>query len=163
MRGDAEAGVSEPGEIWVKGDNVLREYWRDPDLSAKMLQDGWFRTGDVALCDADGLFWFADRIKHVIISGGENIYPAEIERILRENPDIAEVAVVGRADAKWGEIPVAVVVARADLTAAEVLAPLAGRLARYKRPKDVVFIKALPRNAMGKVVAGDVRRLIAGG
>lgn len=152
---------ADEGEIWVKGNNVLREYWRDPELTKQMLTDGWFHTGDVARRDADGFYWFTDRIKHVIISGGENIYPAEIERILRDHPDIAEVAVVGRADAKWGEIPVAVVVARRALSQQAVLGMLADRLARYKQPKDVVFVDALPRNAMGKVVAGDVWAMIA--
>ncbi len=151
----------EAGEIWVKGDNVLREYWRAPQLTAELLQDGWFRTGDVATRDESGLFWFADRIKHVIISGGENIYPAEIERILRDLPDVEEVAVVGRSDPKWGEIPVAVVVARGDLSTQTVLGSLKGRLASYKRPKDVVFVDALPRNSMGKVVAAEVRAMIA--
>ncbi|MEL7117464.1 MAG: AMP-binding protein, partial [Pseudomonadota bacterium] len=147
-----------PGEIWVKGDNVLAEYWRNPDLTAQMLQDGWFRTGDVAIRQPDGLYYFADRIKHVIISGGENIYPAEIERVLRQIPGIREVAVVGRTDPKWGEVPVAVVVG--DLPRDAVLDPLQGKIARYKQPKDVVFCDALPRNAMGKVVAAEVRAMI---
>ncbi|MCG6904331.1 MAG: AMP-binding protein [Rhodobacter sp.] len=161
MRDGVEAGAGEPGEIWVKGDNVLHEYWRDPALTAEFLVDGWFRTGDVAMRDTAGLYWFKDRIKHMVISGGENIYPAEIERILREVPGISEVSVVGRPDPKWGEVPVAVVVASRPLGKPEVLAPLAGRLARFKHPKDVVFVDALPRNAMGKVVAADVRAMIA--
>ncbi len=156
---DAPDGT--PGEIWVKGDNVLAEYWRDPDLTAASLRDGWFRTGDVATRDADGLYWFADRIKHVVISGGENIYPAEVERVLRTHPGIAEVAVVGWPDPKWGEVPVAVVVAQGDLGAAEVMHHLKDRIARYKQPKDVIFVEALPRNAMGKVVARKVQELIA--
>ncbi len=163
MQDGIEAGLGEPGEIWVKGDNVLREYWRDPDLTAEALRDGWFRTGDVAVRDAEGLYWFTDRIKHVIISGGENIYPAEIERVLRGDPRVAEVAVVGRRDPKWGEVPVAVVAARGPLTRDEVLGMLGGRIARYKHPKDVVFVRELPRNAMGKVVAAEVRALISGG
>jgi len=160
MADGVEQATGAPGEIWVKGDNVLREYWRDADLSAQMIQDGWFRTGDVATRDAEGLYWFTDRIKHVIISGGENIYPAEIERVLREHPQIIEVAVVGRPDPKWGEIPVAVVVADGALDKTQVLACLTNRIARYKHPKDVVFVSALPRNAMGKVVALEVRALI---
>ncbi len=152
----------ETGEIWVRGDNVLLEYWRDPELTAEMVCDGWFRTGDVARRDGAGLYWFTDRIKHVVISGGENIYPAEIERVLRDVPGIAEVAVVGRRDLKWGEVPVAVVVASGEMEAEDVLAPLRGRLARYKHPKDVVFVDGLPRNAMGKVVAADVRAMLDG-
>jgi fatty-acyl-CoA synthase len=147
-----------PGEIWVRGDNVLLGYWNEPELSATALIDGWFRTGDVATRDADGLYWFTDRIKHVIISGGENIYPAEIERVLRTHPQIEEVAVVGRADPRWGEVPVAVVVGA--LTAEDVMGALDGQIARYKRPQGVVFVDALPRNAMGKVVAEDVRALL---
>ncbi len=156
-----EVADGEPGEIWVKGSNVLQEYWRAPDLTEELLQDGWFRTGDVARRDENGLYWFADRIKHVIISGGENIYPAEIERLLREMPGVEEVAVVGRPDPKWGEIPVAVVVARQEVSAEAVLASLKGHLASYKHPKDVVFVEALPRNVMGKVVASKVREMIS--
>ncbi|MEM7545112.1 MAG: AMP-binding protein [Pseudomonadota bacterium] len=151
----------QPGEIWVKGANALSQYWRNPAETARSLTDGWFHTGDVAVRDADGLYWFADRIKHVVISGGENIYPAELERVLRPHPKIAEVAVVGRPDPKWGEIPVAVVVAKTPMTEAEVLSAFNGVLARYKHPKAVAFVDALPRNAMGKVVAADVRAMIA--
>ena len=162
VRDCVDVPEGEPGEIWVKGDNVLREYWRDPELTAKTLKGGWFRTGDIARRDGNGLHWFTDRIRNVVISGGENIYPAEIERILREVPGIVEVAVVGRSDPKWGEVPVAVVVASDGMAANMVLEPLQGRLARYKHPKDVVFVDALPRNAMGKVVVDDVRTLLEG-
>jgi fatty-acyl-CoA synthase len=155
-----DAGIGEPGEVWVKGDNTLSHFWRDPDLTQATIIDGWVRTGDVATRDANGLYWFTDRIKHVVISGGENVYPAEIERLLRLHPDIAEVAVVGRHDEKWGAVPVAVIVATAPITGGDVLAFLDGKLARYKLPRDVVFVDALPRNAMGKVVAGDVRAMI---
>lgn len=158
-----EAGVGEPGEIRVKGPSVLTEYWRNPTETAKALQDGWFRTGDVARRDGEGRFWFMDRLKHVVISGGENIYPAELERVLRADPRIAEAAVVGRPDPKWGETPVAVVVPAAELTEEEVFVAFEGRIARYKHPREVVFAKALPRNAMGKVVAADVRAMIGAG
>jgi len=153
--------VGEPGEIWIKGDNVLLEYWQDAELTNQMLEDGWLRTGDVATLDANGLYWFKDRIKHVIISGGENIYPTEIERLLMQLPNIHEAAVVGIADERWGEIPVAVVVASKGSKNADVLSPLEGQLARYKHPKKVVFVDALPRNAMGKVVAANVRNMIS--
>lgn len=154
--------IGEPGEIWVKGANVLSEYWNNAAETANSLTNGWFHTGDVAVCDADGLYWFTDRIKHVVISGGENIYPAELERVLRDHPKIAELAVVGQSDAKWGEIPVAVVVRAAPIEEAEILDAFTGILARYKHPKAVAFVDALPRNAMGKVVAADVRAMIAG-
>ncbi len=160
VRDGMDVVEGETGEVWVKGGNVLREYWRDPGLTAEMIRGGWFRTGDVAHRDEMGLYWFADRIKHVVISGGENIYPAEIERILREVPGVAEVAVVGRPDPKWGEVPVAVVVAPSGMDVKAVLAPLHGRLARYKHPKDVILVDKLPRNAMGKVVAADVRAML---
>lgn len=149
-----------PGEIRVKGPNILQRYWNDPDLTAQALQDGWFRTGDVARRDANGLYWFVDRIKHVIISGGENIYPAELERVLRDHPAIREVAVVGRPDPKWGEVPVAVVVSDAAIAQPDVADYLQGRIARYKHARDTVRVDALPRNAMGKVVAEEVRALI---
>jgi len=155
-----DVAIGEPGEIWVKGDNVLVEYWNDEALSQEMRQDGWFRTGDVAKIDEQGLYWFYDRIKHVIISGGENIYPTQIERILSQQPNIKEVAVVGIADEQWGEIPVAVVVTESALEPSDVLAPLQGQLAKYKHPKKVVFVDAIPRNAMGKVVADDVKSAI---
>ena len=160
VKDGADVADGETGEIWVKGDNTLKEYWRSPELTEEVLCDGWFRTGDVARRDADGIYWFVDRIKHVIISGGENIYPAEIERLLREVDGMVEVCVVGRPDPKWGETPVAVVVAGRDMTADEVLGPLQGRLARYKQPKFVPFVEALPRNSMGKVVAADVRAMV---
>ena len=155
-----EAPKGEPGEIWVKGPSILTEYWRNPAETAKAITDGWFRTGDVAQQDASGRYWFMDRIKHVVISGGENIYPAELERVLRPHPKVREVAVVGRPDPKWGEIPVAVIAAEGEMTEAEALSAFNGALARYKHPKAVIFVDALPRNAMGKVVAADVRAMI---
>lgn len=155
-----DAPDGEPGEIWIKGANVLTEYWRNPEETGRALVDGWFRTGDVATRDPAGHYWFADRIKNVIISGGENIYPAELERVLRRHPAIAEVAVVGRPDPVWGETPVAVIVRRDALTEAEVMAELDGQVARYKYPRAVIFVDALPRNAMGKVVAANVRAMI---
>jgi fatty-acyl-CoA synthase len=151
-----------PGEILVKGGNVATGYWRDEGATAEAFRAGWFHSGDVALRDAAGLYWFKDRIRNVIISGGENIYPAELERILRTHPGIAEAAVAGRSDPRWGQVPVAVVVKKDPaLTVADVLAVFEGEIARYKHPRDVVFIDALPRNAMGKVVAEEVARLAA--
>ena len=147
----------------MKGPTVTTGYWRNPSETARSLTDGWLHTGDVARREADGLYWFMDRIKHVVISGGENIYPAELERVLRPHPKIREVAVVGRPDPKWGEIPVAVVAPAAEITEAEVLSAFNGALARYKHPKAVVFVEALPRNAMGKVVAAEVRAMIEAG
>lgn len=155
---DGNAGS--PGEIWVRGKNTLLEYWNDPAQTASAIEDGWFKTGDVARVDENGQYYFVDRIKHVIISGGENIYPAEIERILRNHPAVSEVSVVGVADPKWGETPVVVAVKSQVLQADELLAMLDGKLARYKLPTHVVFVDALPRNAMGKIVADEVRKLV---
>jgi fatty-acyl-CoA synthase len=151
-----------PGEILVRGDNVAEGYWREPELTAAAFRDGWFHSGDVALRDASGLYWFKDRIKNVIISGGENIYPAELERILHAIPGVAEAAVVGRPDARWGQVPVAVVApSERDLDRDAILAAFDGKLARFKHPKDVLIIPALPRNAMGKVMLEALRRMAA--
>ena len=154
-----DAPIDDPGEIWVRGPNTLLEYWQDPDLSAQAIENGWFKTGDVATCDAAGQYFFADRIKHIIISGGENIYPAEIERILRSHPGIAELSVVGIPDPKWGETPVVVAVKSGEVEQTDLLAMLDGTLARYKHPKSVVFVDSLPRNAMGKVQTDRVKNL----
>ena len=149
-----------PGEIWIRAPNCFSHYWRDPEATAAAVEDGWFRTGDVARRDAEGLLWFAGRIKHVIISGGENIYPAEIERLLAPLPGIWEVAAVGRPDARWGEVPVVVCVRAPDgPDAARIIAACDG-IARFKRPKDVIFTDALPRNALGKVKVEELRRLV---
>ena len=157
----ADMPVGAVGEIRVRGANILTRYWNNDAASRDSIRDGWFHTGDMARIDDRGLYWFADRLKHVIISGGENIYPAELERVLREMKGLAEFAVVGRDDDRWGQVPVVVAV-RADdtVTGQSVLAHFDGRLARFKRPKDVVFVAALPRNALGKVVAEDVRALL---
>lgn len=156
-----EMPTGEVGEIWVRGANILTRYWNNAAASAESITDGWFHTGDMARVDADGLYWFADRLKHVIISGGENIYPAELERVLSDFDGLVEFAIVGRDDARWGQVPVVVAVRKGKaLSTADVLAHFNGRIASFKRPKDVVFVEALPRNALGKIVAGDVRALL---
>ncbi|MBW8636995.1 AMP-binding protein [Hoeflea sp. WL0058] len=156
---DAPDGT--PGEVWVKAPNCFSGYWNNPAATRDNTKDGWFRTGDVAVRDSNGLYWFRDRLKNVLISGGENIYPAEIERVLSELPGIGECCVVGRPDEKWGQAPVAVVT-RADdtLTAETVHSALKERIARFKQPKEILFVDALPKNAMGKVVVDEVRRLV---
>ena len=163
MREDGtECATGEPGEIWVRGPNNFSHYWNNPEATEAALVDGWFRTGDVAYRDEKGLYWFADRVKHVVISGGENIYPAELERILNRIPGIVEAVVVGRAHPKWGEVPVAAVVCTPDGPDKQaILDAFVGQVARFKQPKDVVFLQALPRNTMGKVVAREVRELVA--
>lgn len=153
------------GELVLAGPHVCSGYWRRPEATAEAARDGWWHTGDLARQDAEGYYYIVGRKKDMYISGGENVYPAEIEGVLASHPDIAEVAVIGEPDARWGEVGLAVVVPRhrAILMPADVLSFCDGKLARYKCPKRVVFADALPRNAMGKVVKADLRaRYVAG-
>ena len=152
---DAGCAVADgvAGEIAVRGPNILAGYWRDDDATAAALADGWFLTGDIGVRDAAGHFSVRDRKKNVIISGGENVYPAEIERVLGAAPGIAECAVVGRPDAKWQEVAVAFVVATPG-TALDLVAIntyLAANLARFKLPQAIIVRDALPKTALGKV------------
>jgi len=159
MGGDVPPGAT--GEILVRGPSVAHGYWNDEEGTWRAFRDGWFHTGDLAHADPDGYLWMDGRRKDVIISGGENVYPAVLEGILAECPDIQEAAVVGRPDEHWGEVVVAVVVPRDPrrLTREAVLALFQGRVARYKHPREVVFVERLPRNAMGKLKKDEVRRL----
>ena len=159
---DVPAGT--PGEILVRGPNVMQGYWNKPEVTAEVLRDGWYHSADVAHFDQDGFLFIDDRKKDMIISGAENIYPAELENILADCPDLAEAAVVGRPDEKWGEVPVAVAVRRegCDIDCEAVVALFDGALARYKHPKDVIFVDALPRNAMGKVLKDELRQMVKG-
>jgi len=147
---DVPTGVA--GEIWLNGPSVTPGYWRrdrDPDVFV----GDWFRTGDAAYRDEDGYFFIADRLKDMFKSGGESVFPAEIERILMEMPAVAEVAVVGVADAKWGEVgrAVVVVVPGSSVSMEDITDQLTGRLARYKIPKSIVQVDELPRNMLGKL------------
>ncbi len=156
----APAGVGEPGEILVRGPNVMVGYWERPDETAEALSpDGWLRTGDIGVTDSDGYVTVRDRTKDVIISGGENIYPAEVEDALYQHPAVAECAVIGVPDEHWGEVGRAVVVRRPGTEAgpAELLGFLEGRLGRFKLPKSVVFAESLPRTASGKLIKGELR------
>src|SRR5690606_38410103 len=147
-------GPGEKGEVLVAGPNVMRGYWGRPEETAQVLADGWFRSGDVATVDHEGYVQIVDRVKDVIISGGENVYPAEVELALSAHPDVAECAVIGVPDDKWGEVGKAIVVPTSDEHAdeAELLAYLRERLAGYKVPKSVTFTTELPRSATGKVL-----------
>jgi fatty-acyl-CoA synthase len=149
----AEVAPSTPGEVVVRGPNVFFEYWGNEAATSDALREGWYHTGDIGTRDADGHFFIHDRKKNMIISGGENIYPAEVERVLLEHPAIAEAAVIGRADPRWQEVPVAFVVRRSGMPvdAAAIESFVLGQLARYKVPREYRFLDALPRNAMGKV------------
>ncbi len=157
--GDVGAGT--PGEIWVRGPNVMDGYWNKPRESAEALAGGWFHSGDVGHADRDGYLYVDGRRTDVIISGGENIYPAEIEGLLADCPDIAEVAVIGRPDERWGEAVVAVVVPACgtSISAEQISALLDGRLARYKHPRAVVYADSLPRTALGKVRREELKHL----
>ena len=149
------------GEIQVRGAHVACGYWDRTRLAAQSFADGWFASGDIAQCDANGDYWFKDRRTHVIISGGENIYPAELERVLADCALLREAAVAGRPDRQWGEVPVVVAVRVATtIGRGEVLRLFDGRLARYKHPRDVVFVDALPRTALGKVEVSRLRELV---
>ncbi|MGW3130716.1 acyl-CoA synthetase [Streptomyces sp. NPDC001076] len=152
--------VGEAGEVMVRGPHVMPGYWGLPEETAASFADGWFRSGDAATVDEDGYVFIVDRLKDMIISGGENVYPAEIEDLLLTHPDIVECAVIGVPDDKWGEVPRAVVVPRegAVLDPDEVLASLSGRLAKYKLPKSVVLADELPRTASGKLLKARVRK-----
>ncbi|TMM13026.1 MAG: long-chain fatty acid--CoA ligase [Actinobacteria bacterium] len=150
----------EKGEVVVSGPNVMTGYWRQPDETARaLLPGGWFRSGDVATVDEEGYVSIVDRIKDMIISGGENVYPAEVEAVLYEHPRVAECAVIAVPDPRWGEVGRALVVRASDAPADEqdILGFLDGRLARYKVPKSVVFVDEIPRTASGKVLKRPLR------
>jgi fatty-acyl-CoA synthase len=151
--GGAEVPHGMPGEVVVRGPNIFFEYWGNQVATTEALREGWYFSGDIATRDAEGYFTIVDRKKNLIISGGENIYPAEVERVLLEHPGVAEAAVIGRPDPRWQEVPVAYVVrkARSSVSGEEIAAHVAGELARFKVPREVVFVDALPRNALGKV------------
>ena len=157
----AEDGKALPagatGEILVRGDVVMAGYWRNPEATAKTLRDGWLWTGDMGSLDADGFLTLKDRSKDVIISGGSNIYPREVEEVLLKHPAVREASVVGRADPEWGEIVVAFVVAD-DLTSAELDALCLDHIARFKRPKEYHFVDSLPKNNYGKVLKTELRQ-----
>ncbi|HEY1931741.1 MAG TPA: AMP-binding protein [Acetobacteraceae bacterium] len=148
---DVAANV--PGEILIRGENVLVEYWGNAAATADGLRDGWYWTGDIAKRDADGYVTVLERKRNVIISGGENVYPAEIERVLHDHPAVAEAAAIGVPDPRWQEVPLAFVVLRENATqgAAELRAHVAAQLARFKLPREIVIVPDLPRNALGKV------------
>jgi fatty-acyl-CoA synthase len=157
-----ECPVGEAGEILVRGPSVMSYYWNNEEATKNSLVDGWFYTGDIAYVDEKGCYHFADRKKEIIISGSENICPAEIENILMDHHEIGEASVVGRKDERWGEVPVAVVstAESSKLEKEDILIWLADKLGKYKHPHDVLFVDSLPRNAMGKVEKDMVRELV---
>ena len=143
---------------------IRDRYWNRPDATEETItSDGWLRTGDVAVIDKDGFIYIQDRIKDMIISGGENVYPAEIENIILAHEGVAEVAVIGQPSEKWGESPFAIVVRKEESVSEEdILHHCDGKLARFKLPKGVAFIDVIPRNANGKVLKRELREKFPG-
>ncbi len=158
--GEVAPGVS--GEILVHGPNVMTEYWCDADATREVFSGHWLHTGDIGHFDAEGFLYVDGRLKDMIISGGENIYPALIENLLAECDEIEEVAVVGRPDDYWGEVAVAVVVVKpgCEIDSGRIVEFCAGRISRFSCPREVVIVDRLPRNAMGKVLKEDIRQML---
>jgi long-chain acyl-CoA synthetase len=153
--GEAELSVGELGEIHVRGDTVMAGYWHDAEATTEAVSGGWLHTGDIGAFDDDGYLTLRDRSKDLIITGGSNVYPREVEEVLASHPAVCEVAVIGRPDPEWGEAVVAYVVGEAD--AGELDRLCLGAIARFKRPKEYVFLPALPRNSYGKVIKTELR------
>ncbi len=154
----ADAAPGEVGELQVRGPNVIAEYWNRPEDSAgAFAPGGWFRSGDLAYIDDESYVYISDRLKDMIISGGENIYPAEIEQAIMQLDEVTGVAVIGVPDHKWGEVPIAIVTSRGTVDSALVRAHLEPQFARYKIPKRVIVVDELPRTASGKVRKADLR------
>ncbi|MGF7122956.1 class I adenylate-forming enzyme family protein [Rhodococcus sp. BE178] len=165
LSGDPQP-FGEPGELWVRSENIIREYWHNPEETrAAFTDDGWYRTGDMAVLDEDSFLYIVGRSKDMIISGGENVYPAEIERALLDHPAVVEVAVVARPHPKWGETPVAFVVCApgVDPDESELARHCRERLAGFKCPSSIERIAELPRNALGKVRKVELRERLAFG
>jgi fatty-acyl-CoA synthase len=159
----AECAADEAGELLIRGPHVFAGYWNRPEETAAVLRDGWLHTGDLARRDADGFTYVIGRRKEMFISGGENVYPAEVESVLHAHPSVAEAALIAVPDETWGEVGrAAVVVARGErLTEASLQAFLRERLAKYKLPRSIVFVAALPRTAIGKIDKARLARELA--
>jgi fatty-acyl-CoA synthase len=149
--------VGQVGEIVYRAPTLMAGYWNNPKATAEAFAGGWFHSGDLVRQDQEGYVWVVDRKKDMIISGGENIYCAEVENILAGHPAIVEVAVIGRPDERWGEVPVAVAAVHTDLDLGDLDQFLTERLAKYKHPKALQIVDALPRNPAGKVLKTELR------
>ncbi len=149
--------AGEPGEVVLRGPKVFKGYWRDPEATERAFAGGWFHTGDVGIRDADGYLYIVDRLKDMIVSGGENIATSEVERVLYEHDEVVEVAVVGRPHERWGEVPIAFVVLRSPVAPEVLIEHCRGQLAKFKVPTDVIVIDELPRNPSGKVLKRELR------
>ncbi len=158
---DCDVDVS--GEILIRGKNVMSHYWNNEEATTSAIEHGWFHSGDIGYVDSSGCYHFVDRKNDVIISGAENIYPAEIEHVLMNHPEILEVAIIGKEDVKWSEIVVAVIVRKQDSSIGkeEILEWLKDKLGRYKHPREIFFMQTLPRNEMRKVQKHKLREFVA--
>jgi len=157
---ERDVPTGEIGEIVTRSDCVMAGYWKDPEATAKALRGGWLHTGDLGSLDAEGFLTIKDRSKDMIISGGANIYPREIEEVLLRHPAVAECSVVGRPHPEWGEEVVAFVVKKSDLRTDELDSLCLDNIARFKRPRDYRFVEALPKNNYGKVLKTELRKLL---
>lgn len=157
---ERDVAPGEVGELILAGPHVCSGYWKHPEATAEAYRGGWWHTGDLVRCDSEGYYYIVGRKKDMFISGGENVYPAEIKGVIATHPGVLEVAVIAQPDPRWGEVGLAIVVPReaGSLTGEEILAYCADKVARYKIPKVVYFTTALPRNAMGKVIKGKLVR-----
>lgn len=161
---DRDVPQGETGELVLRGPNIFAGYWNRPEATAEAFRGGWFHSGDLARQDEEGFFYIVDRIKDMLISGGENVYPTEVEQVLYRHPAVREAAVIGVPDAKWGEVPLLVVAPKEGmhLTLEEVRSFCEGKLAHFKVPKQVVEVPALPRTATGKVLKRELRQTLIG-
>ena len=154
----SECDDNESGEIIISGDHIMTGYWNRPDATAESIRDGWFYSGDMGIRDDEGFIFIQDRLKDMIITGGENVYPAEIENLLLSCPGVADAAVIGVPSEKWGESAIAIAVRKdPELDEQTVLAFCDGKLARFKTPVAVRFVDSIPRNASGKILKRDLR------
>jgi fatty-acyl-CoA synthase len=149
--------LSAENELLVRGPNVFPGYWRNDEATARAFREGWLLTGDIAERDEEGNYRILGRLKDMIVSGGENVYPAEIEGVLHEHPAVADAAVVGVADERWGEVAAAFVVAERPVSEDELRQHCVERLARFKVPKSFAFVDELPRNSMGKIQKSELK------
>jgi fatty-acyl-CoA synthase len=158
-----DAAIGEIGEVWISGPSVTPGYFENAAATAEAFSGEWFRTGDAGRFDDDGFLYLVDRYKDMYKSGGENVFPAEVERVLLEHPDVSEAVVLGVPDPRWGETGIAVIVSRtgAELTREDIVAHCEGRIARYKFPSAVYSVESLPRNVTGKVVKAELREVYA--
>lgn len=165
VRDGGDVPQGEVGEIWLRGPSVTPGYWRRPEETAAAFSDGWYRTGDLARREPDGSYRLVDRLKDMYVSGGENVYPAEVEAVLRQHPGVADAAVIGVPDARWGESGVAFVVPQpgTSFDPEALAAALAGRIARYKCPARYVAVDAIPRSAAGKILKPVLRERLSRG